>query len=237
MSWRKLDCLHNPFRTKRPKVKRSEHRRVRDREKLYGEAKTGRRREIFERSGGRCEACRVCGKPEDDDVHKFWQPPGGHQFQRCDTPISPVTMQWSHRRHAARKDDALAEGIASCLRCHAILHNAGGKPVPRRYGRRMNKAEAKAYLLGLVCSCRNAKEKDRPFCHQCFSKLSPQLQYEINHAEGSDWLDISTRQRFLQECAAEGLELDDALFLADLEFDESGEPKPGSIYETYRRPQ
>jgi hypothetical protein len=47
---------------------------------------------------------------------------------------------------------------------------------------------------------------------------------------------ISTRQRFIQECISDGVDADDAVFLADLEFDEDGEPKSGSIYEVYRRP-
>jgi hypothetical protein len=46
---------------------------------------------------------------------------------------------------------------------------------------------------------------------------------------------VSTRQRFIQEAVSEGCSSDDALFLADLEFSEDGEPKPGSIYKTYRR--
>lgn len=46
---------------------------------------------------------------------------------------------------------------------------------------------------------------------------------------------FSTRDRFIQECLAEGCDLDDALFLADLEFDETGEPISGSIYATYRK--
>lgn len=48
---------------------------------------------------------------------------------------------------------------------------------------------------------------------------------------------ISPRQRFIQESIGNGLDVDDALFLADLEFDEHGDPKPGSIYATYRKPE
>lgn len=47
---------------------------------------------------------------------------------------------------------------------------------------------------------------------------------------------VSTRQRFIEECIVNGCDLDDALFLATLEFDEAGEAKPGSIYATCRRP-
>lgn len=56
----------NPFRRLRPNPKRSELRRVRDREKLYGQAKIELRRQAFERSGGRCEEtpiaahCSLC---------------------------------------------------------------------------------------------------------------------------------------------------------------------------------
>jgi hypothetical protein len=48
---------------------------------------------------------------------------------------------------------------------------------------------------------------------------------------------ISPKQRFIQECVGEGCDLDDAIFLADLEFDSNGEVKPGSIYAIYRKPQ
>jgi hypothetical protein len=47
---------------------------------------------------------------------------------------------------------------------------------------------------------------------------------------------ISPKRRFIQESIAEGCELDDALFLAELEFTEDDEIRPGSIYECYRRP-
>lgn len=48
---------------------------------------------------------------------------------------------------------------------------------------------------------------------------------------------VSTRQRFIEECLVNGCDLDDTLFLTDLEFDDSGEPKPGSIYAIYRKPE
>jgi hypothetical protein len=47
---------------------------------------------------------------------------------------------------------------------------------------------------------------------------------------------ISPKRRFIEECMVEGCELDDALFLADLEFDANGDVKPGSIYDAYRKP-
>lgn len=48
---------------------------------------------------------------------------------------------------------------------------------------------------------------------------------------------ISPKQRFLQELLAEGCKLEDALFLAGLEFTEDGEIRPGSLYERYRSVQ
>jgi len=48
---------------------------------------------------------------------------------------------------------------------------------------------------------------------------------------------ISPKKRFIQECIAEGCSAEDALFLADLEFDEQGDVRPGSIYECYRKAQ
>lgn len=47
---------------------------------------------------------------------------------------------------------------------------------------------------------------------------------------------ISPKQRFIQECIAEDCDVKDALWLAELEFDTEGDPRPGSIYATYRKP-
>lgn len=179
---------HNPFLRSTPNKKRKEHRRVRDRERLYGVGKSKRRQEIFERSGGQCEACVVCGRSESDQSHKFWEPPGGHQFQRCTVPISPMTAHWSHNRHAARKDDAFAGGIASCLGCHARSHNAGGKPVPRRLGRLMRRNEAIPYLKSQQCVCGRAKKQDSPFCEGCQSVISPQSKLNLETLIGREWL-------------------------------------------------
>lgn len=48
---------------------------------------------------------------------------------------------------------------------------------------------------------------------------------------------ISPKRRFIQELLAEGVDAEDIVFLADLEFDESGDVRPGSIYECYREVQ
>lgn len=48
---------------------------------------------------------------------------------------------------------------------------------------------------------------------------------------------ISPKKLFLQDCLANGIDAEDAAFLADLEFDEAGDVKPGSIYDCYRKKQ
>jgi hypothetical protein len=48
---------------------------------------------------------------------------------------------------------------------------------------------------------------------------------------------VSPKQLFINDRIEEGCEVEDILFLADLEFDDSGEPRSGSIYETYQRKQ
>lgn len=44
---------------------------------------------------------------------------------------------------------------------------------------------------------------------------------------------ISPRQRFVDDRIAEGCDREDILFLADLEFDEKGDERPGSIIAIY----
>lgn len=133
MSAKKLASLGGkiPFTTitgKRKAVKRKsgKQRRVMGREKLYNEAKTARRREIFERSKGYCEAEKSIV------AYDFWGNAGVVQTYRCYKPITWETMEWSHKRHAANKDDSLEGGIASCRECHEKQHNAGGKPITVR---------------------------------------------------------------------------------------------------------
>lgn len=127
MSAKKLASLGGkiPFTTitgKRKAVKRKsgKQRRVMGREKLYNEAKTARRREIFERSRGRCEAIRPS--------EAYGNVLGIVVMVRCFAPITWETMEWSHKRHAANKDDSLEGGIASCRECHERQHNP--KPCP-----------------------------------------------------------------------------------------------------------
>lgn len=48
---------------------------------------------------------------------------------------------------------------------------------------------------------------------------------------------LTPRDRFIQESNAYGFDPEDTMFLADLEFDENGDPKPGSIYAVYRTPE
>lgn len=102
------------------------------REKLFGVDKIARRMEIFERSGGRCEA-RHLGS--------FVNISGdGERVQaeyRCFRPIvfedeQPNSMEWSHKKcihigvgngHGRGfKCDALSCGEASCKQCHRDFH-------------------------------------------------------------------------------------------------------------------
>lgn len=163
----------NPFRKPKPNAKREAPRRVAGREKLYGEAKTQRRREIFERSGGVCEA--IVYRPWIGDI-------------RCGERITWENFHWSHKAHAARKDDSLDGGIASCEECHRNAHNAGGKPVSRKPGRTMNKSEGEKYWRENVCFCEKPKPAQTAFCRECLEKLSPQSRLDLERLTGKDWL-------------------------------------------------
>jgi hypothetical protein len=159
-----------PFRNSKPNAKRDEARRVIGRERLHGhEAKEARRREIFKRSGGRCENILPDG-------------------ERCPNEITWTTMEWSHNRHAANKDDSKAGGIASCRPCHRDKHS-GGKAVPKKPGRVMSRAEALKYWRGLVCFCSGSKKSESPFCDGCLAALSPQLRMDLQESTNREWLE------------------------------------------------
>lgn len=102
------------------------------REKIYdGAEKTEQRWKLFVRSGGsretglggRCEAAVSVSFMTGEDT-KFT---AGY---RCNKPITWEAMHWSHKRHAANKDDSLEGGIASCPECHRAQHNP--KPCPKK---------------------------------------------------------------------------------------------------------
>lgn len=158
----------SPFRSKSVKARREKPRRVIGRERLHGEAKTQRRREIFERSGGFCEDLR--------------------DGKRCYAPITWNTMHWSHNQHAAFKDDSLDAGIASCYDCHMVEKHAGGKPVPKRPGRVMSRTEAQRYLDRTACFCDQAKRPKTAFCNGCMDKLSPQSRMDLAELTNKEWL-------------------------------------------------
>lgn len=158
----------NPFRKPRIKTKREKSRRTVE-ERLTGQAKTDRRREIFERSGGKCEA-EIKG--------------ASLLFNRCNAPITWETMEWSHKAHGARKSDSMAGGIASCKDCHRVgVHNP--KPCPRRAGKVMSRKSAREYWAGEVCSgCMDgAKKSGESFCPTCREKISPQTLHTLENTD------------------------------------------------------
>lgn len=171
--------MNYPFSRKRPNPKRDDPRRVQGREKLYGEAKTDRRREIFERSGGRCEAMI-----EKRNTWAISSNITGFDYFRCNAPITWETMEWSHDRHAANKDDSMGTGIASCKACHSAKHNAQG--VPRRPGKVMRLAKAEEYWRGTTCFCNGEKRKQESLCSSCGTKISAQTLYTLENTDDRD---------------------------------------------------
>lgn len=157
----------NPFVKSRPRPKREDDpRRVRGRVRLHGDERTAERERCFERSGGRCE-------DKADGA-------------RCTNRITLESMHWSHDRHGANKSDDAA--IASCESCHRNRHNAGGKPVPKKPGRAMTKAEGLRYWQGLTCFCDGRKPRESSFCFDCKSRLSPQQRLDLEQQTNADWL-------------------------------------------------
>lgn len=167
--------MTNPFQ-KRRKFQPKKHSRVRGREILYGEAKTARRRELFERSGGKCEA-----DSETLGFTDYWKGAATSTVARCNAPITWETMEWSHNRHGSNKDDSLANGIASCRDCHRAKHASQG--IPRRPGKIMNLKKAKEYWEGKICFCDGPKKSQETFCPECSAKVSKQTLYTLQNAD------------------------------------------------------
>ena len=110
---------------------------------LRGSAKKARRRELFERSAGKCEdnanqdkvCLKILGKAPEGNT--CLQTPGTCEScpewhsRRCERPITWDSMEWSHLHHGANKCDCMACGIASCKECHRRRHNP--KPCPPKH--------------------------------------------------------------------------------------------------------
>lgn len=159
---------HTPIqRRKRINPKRRAPRRVRDRVKLYGDAKSDLRRRVWCRSKGYCEV----------------------RLENCEDRIFWDTFEMAHRKHGARKSDELSEVDAACKTCHRDSHNAGGKPCPRKPGRPMTKREAQRYIESKQCVCGQAKGRLRPLCDECLASVSPQSRLDLSELVGKDFLE------------------------------------------------
>ena len=120
-------------RKKRVPAKRLKPRRVRTmcskghpRERLSGEARTARRREIFERANGRCEEV-ISWSTETQASYgngTYGHVIAHHFKTRCQNKAT----EWSHFRHGANKCDHLNCGIASCKACHDRRHRPKACP-------------------------------------------------------------------------------------------------------------
>jgi len=162
-------------RRKRINPKRRTPRRVRDRVKLHGDAKSDLRRRVWCRSKGYCEV----------------------RSDRCEVNIKFATFHLSHNRHGAHRDDSESSCRASCPTCHRDSHNAGGKPCPRRPGRVMTKREAQRYLESKLCVCGQAKGRLRPLCDECLAGVSPQSRLDLSELTGKDFLEALAELQLL----------------------------------------
>ena len=112
---------------------RSGSHRIRLRTRAEKEA---RRRELFERSDGRCED--LIGDPitsvqtQEGIVALYFRCNRRINIKAYDPAFNPQGMEWSHRRHGSNKCDCMDCGIASCHECHVKRHNCGGKPCPKK---------------------------------------------------------------------------------------------------------
>lgn len=159
----------NPFRSKKPNPKRKQPRRVRGRERLNAAGMQQLRYEAYKRSRGACEF--------------VWD------GVRCNARIDWESMQLCHKQHGPRKTDTIDEVLAGCADCHQRSHNCAGKPVPRKPGRVMKKAEAQAYLLSTKCFCGQPKITRHVFCDSCNDKLSPQTRLDLKELTHREWLE------------------------------------------------
>lgn len=170
----------NPFAKKRPRPKRWKPRRTKE-ERLHGAAKTARRREIFERSGGYCEAERMVPMSQ-----RIFHGQALTGLVRCNRIIDWETMHWGHKKHGARKSDALADGLAMCEECHLVnQHNP--KSCKRRPGKQMSKKDAEAYWRGKVCFCETTPKRPyESFCPDCRAKVSAATLHTLENTDDPD---------------------------------------------------
>lgn len=156
-----------PFRSKRPSPKRDEPRRVRGRVRLDAAGKRDLRLKRYEFAQGKCETC-FKGVP-------------------LDGPLE-VRAHLSHNEHGPRKSDEFHRVTIECYECHIVEGHQGGKPVRKKPGRTMSKAEAMRYLRLTECFCAGPKKRDLPFCNDCKSKLSPQSLLDLAELTNKQWL-------------------------------------------------
>jgi hypothetical protein len=159
--------LLSPFRNRKPNVKRYEPRRVRGRERLDAAGKRELRLKRYEHAQGKCE---TCGKEVP-----------------LDGPLE-VRAHLSHNEHGPRKSDEFHRVTIECFDCHIVEGHQGGKPVRKKPGRPMSKAEAMRYLRLTECFCSGPKNRDLPFCNECKSKLSPQSLLDLAELTNKQWL-------------------------------------------------
>lgn len=146
---------------------------------LSGKARSDRRAEIFERAYGQCE-----------EWFPFPDVPGSET--RCPN----LATEWSHRQHGANKCDCYspdAKGacsIASCSDCHQNGRHGSKCTYPRRAGKVMTSAKAKAYWHGTKCFCDGPKPSQQSFCLMCMTKLPGQLHHDLHNTQWDDYLKV-----------------------------------------------
>lgn len=137
------------------------------------------RKQVFERSGGKCE--------EEIEILShvdYWQGAIKSEIERCKAPITLETMELSHVRHGCHRDDSLAGTIASCKPCHRAKHSS--QKIPRRPGKIMKVNEAKVYWEGKYCHCGGTKREKSSFCPECMQKLNAQTAYTLENSDDQE---------------------------------------------------
>jgi len=165
------------------------------RDKEYGDGrvfkadKSKLREEVFERSGGRCEA--------ELTSHALSSP--GHYSvinSRCPNEITLKSMHLAHEKHGhGFRSDTPETCKAKCEDCHRNGDHGSKCTYPRRAGKIMNFAQAREYWRGKLCFCGTTnqpkpKPQEASFCDDCLRKIPPALRYDLEHAEGKDYLKV-----------------------------------------------
>ncbi len=192
--------MNYPFSKPRKAPKKRTDREYRDK-RVYKADKSELRRLAYERAGGRCENIKPLysvslGRKVGEARCNLYAPLDGHLTARG---------HLAHKRHGIHRSDTLDDVLWKCAECHMEGDHGSKCTYPRRPGKVMTVAKAKAYWTGRACFCEASKPSGVSFCADCLAKLPAALQHDLGKLKGKDWLNcVAECETDLQLAKIEG---------------------------------